>query len=488
MHMSLYQPDLTTSRYSARLSSASDMARQHRENLWELFEAPTDGIVYIQGASVQHRYDTDTEISFRQESNFWYLTGVNEADYHAILELKNRRLHLFTPKRDTLYAVWNGRVKGLDEIQSLYAPDELHYDVDLGNVLAELSPQQIFVLDDRGKLSLTEALRSLPEEKSVKNYFGESVTDWVHVRTETTSLRDALTFCRLHKTEAELERMRFAGLVNSFAHNEVLKALQPDVYEYEMKAVLDAHLVRHGLLHPAYNGIFASGANSAILHYVENIRQMKDGELFLIDSGYEFEGYSSDITRTWPVNGRFSEDQRIVYSAVLEGQKAAILAAKAGVKMEDLHMMTTRVMMEGLLDAGFLKGSVEEIMEKNIFALFFPHGLGHFLGLDTHDPGGYPKGVERIDRPGIRYLRVRRELEEGMVITIEPGLYFIPALLRPAFENTDQKACLNVNRLEEMLSFGGVRIEDNLVILEGGNENLTSVAKEIEDIEALYRG
>jgi Xaa-Pro dipeptidase len=310
----------------------------------------------------------------------------------------------------------------------------------------------------------------------------------VEARAEIAALRDALTFCRLHKSEAELERMRFAGQVNSYAHEEVLKALRPDVHEFEMKAVLDAHLLRHGLLHPAYNGIFASGANSAILHYVENMRRMRDGELFLIDSGFEFEGYSSDITRTWPVNGRFSDDQRLVYSAVLEGQKAAIAATKAGVRMEDLHVMTTRIMMEGLLEGGLLKGTVDDLMEHDVFALFFPHGLGHFLGLDTHDPGGYPKGVERIDRPGLRYLRIRRELEPGMVITIEPGLYFIPALLLPAFDHPVQKRFLNVDRLRGFLEFGGVRIEDNLVVRDGGHENLTTVVKEIEDVERRFRG
>lgn len=485
--MPRYQSDLTTPLFNASLSSAAEMARQHRQKLFDLFEESTEGIVYVRGAVVQHRYDTDTEISFRQESNFWYLSGVNEADYHLILDIRRGHFHLFTPKRDTMYAVWNGRVKTLNEIRELYAPDELHYDTELASVLADLAPQRIFVLDEAGKESLIEAL-DVADSASEKSAVASLALSLAQDRIETTTLRDALTFCRLHKTDAELERMRFAGQVNSYAHNEVLKALHPDAFEYEMKAVLDAHLMRHGLLHPAYNGIFASGSNSAILHYVENTRQMKDGELFLIDSGYEFEGYSSDITRTWPVNGVFNPDQRAVYSTVLEGQKAAIEAVRAGVKMEDLHLMTTRVMMEGLVEAGFLKGSVDEIMEKNIFALFFPHGLGHFLGLDTHDPGGYPKGVERIDRPGIRYLRLRRELEDGMVITIEPGLYFIPALLLPAFENAEQKPYLNVDRLEGMLDFGGVRIEDNLVVREGGNENMTSVVKEIPDVEALYRG
>lgn len=459
----------------SELIPAWEMAATHRAKLFEIFDESETGWVYMKGASVQHRYDTDTEIAFRQESNFWYVSGVGEADFHLILDLVSREFHLFAPKRDTLYAVWNGRVPSREELMDRYRPDHLHWDSDMGEVLRSFKGRTVHCLNDETLM----ALRAFASQAGLtEDSFG----------VETGSLKEALVFCRLHKTEGELQRMRHAGRVNSLAHGEVLKALRPGMHEYEMKAVLDGHLIRHGLLHPAYNGIFASGENSAILHYVENTRRMQDGELFLIDSGFEYAGYSSDITRTWPVNGRFTADQRLIYSIVLEGQKRAIEAVKAGVKMEDLHLLTTRVMMEGLLDAGLLRGSIDEILEHNIFALFFPHGLGHFLGLDTHDPGGYPKGVERIDRPGIRYLRIRRELEPGMVITIEPGLYFIPALLLPAFDNPAQSRFLHVERLQRFLGLGGVRIEDNLVVQEGGSENLTSVVKEPEDVEAWFNG
>jgi Xaa-Pro dipeptidase len=155
--------------------------------------------------------------------------------------------------------------------------------------------------------------------------------------------------------------------------------------------------------------------------------------------------------------------------------------------MEDLHLNACRIILEGLKEVGVVEGGVDEMMEADVFALFFPHGLGHFLGLDTHDVGGYPKGVDRIDRPGIKYLRVRRELLPGMVITIEPGIYFIPALLKPALEDETKSAFLNAGKIEELLDFGGVRIEDNLIITEEGYENLTDVPKEIREIEEVMK-
>lgn len=469
-----YTPDLATPVLPhPPLTPVADMARAHREKLFDLFEETADTLVYLRGASVQTRHDTDTEIPFRQESRFWYLSGVSEPDYHLLLDLSSRTLHLFTPRRDTQYAVWNGRVRTEEEILQAYGPDALHYDDRLGHVLASLSPRRILLADEADRTALTGA--------------ASGAIDLSGVTFDTETLHDALIFCRLHKTEAELERLRHAGAVNSYAHTEVLRALQPGATEYGMRAVLESHLIRHGLLHPAYSGIYASGANSAILHYVENTRTMHAGELFLIDAGFEYMGYSSDTTRTWPVSGRFTDTQRWIYEVTLQAHKQAVAAVAAGVRMEDLHLAACRTIVEGLREGGLLKGTPEELMDKNVFALFFPHGLGHFLGLDTHDPGGYPKGVDRIERPGIRYLRARRELEPGMVVTIEPGLYFIPALLIPAFSDPALAPHLVRERIEPLLDFGGIRIEDNLAVTETGHENLTDVVKEVDDIEAVMR-
>ena len=476
--MRSYRPDLATERFpQPTLTPVAEMARANRAKLFDLFEETGGSIVYMRGGSVQHRYDTDTEAPFRQESRFWYLSGVAEPDYHLVLDLASRTFHLFTPRRDTQYAVWNGRVRSLDEIREAYAPDELHYDDQLGEVIASLAPGRVFLVDADAERAWTEHLAA----------HAAGVFDPASAECDTLSLNDALVHCRLHKSEAELERMRYAGQVNSYAHSEVLKALQPGATEYGMRAVLESHLIRHGLLHPAYSGIYASGTNSAILHYVENTRRMEAGELFLIDAGFEYMGYSSDTTRTWPVSGRFTDDQRWIYAVALHAHKQAVDGVAAGARMEDLHLAACRTIVEGLRDGGLLRGTTEELMDKNVFALFFPHGLGHFLGLDTHDPGGYPKGVDRIERPGIRYLRARRELEPGMVVTIEPGVYFIPALLAPAFADPALSPHLVRERIEPLLGFGGIRIEDNLAVTETGHENLTDVVKEIDDIEAVMR-
>ncbi|MDX1641884.1 MAG: aminopeptidase P family protein [Balneolaceae bacterium] len=437
----------------------------HRSKLLSLFEDSEEGIIYIKGADLMYRYGTDYEFPFRQESNFWYLTGVNEPGYHAILDIKSGDYHLFTPKRDSQFAVWHGRIKPMEEIQDLYEPDHLHYDNQLLSVLNDLDPELIYCLDDEQ----AEYLEDLNRDFNL----------------DIDTLVDAITYCRCIKTDYELDLMRKAAEINNLAHREVMKSVKPGMYEYEAKAIFDYHQKKNGLLQPAYTGIHAGGVNSAILHYVENNQQINNGDLYLIDAGYEYKGYASDFTRTYPINGTFTKDQAAIYRVVLDALNQSIENTQPGVKMEELHLDACRTILNGLKDAGVVKGDVEEMMENDIFALFFPHGLGHFLGLDTHDVGGYPKGVERIERPGIKYLRVRRELIPGMVITIEPGIYFIPALLKPALENEEKANFLNKEKVQSLYGFGGIRIEDNLIITEDGHENLTDVPKEIAEIEKV---
>ena len=444
------------------------MHHLHRKKLFSLLDDEESAIVYMKGADLMYRYGTDYEFPFRQESNFWYLTGVNEPDFHLVLDLKNQDYHLFAPKRDAQYAVWHGRVKTKDQLQDEYQPDHLHYEGALPSVLKELAPEKIYCLNEEQAEFIEQFERELP--------------------IDLDDLDNALTHCRVFKTGWELDQLREASRINSIAHNAVLDALEPGKYEHEMKAVFDYQQIKNGLMQDAYNGIFAAGENSAILHYVENNRKIKDGDLFLIDAGFESNGYASDFTRTYPANGEFTSDQAQIYEAVLEAQKQVIDAAKPEVKMEDLHILAARVMMQGLKDADIVSGSIDDLMEKDIFALFFPHGLGHFLGLDTHDVGGYPKGVERIDRPGIKYLRMRRTLQTSMVLTIEPGLYFVPALLKPALEDEEKSQFLNASKLQDMMDFGGVRIEDNIIITDDGYENMTDVPKERIDIEKDMAG
>jgi|AntRauTorcE11897_2_1112592.scaffolds.fasta_scaffold12357_1 Xaa-Pro dipeptidase len=437
--------------------------KDHRAKVLERFEPNQSAVIYISGASVMNRYGTDYEFAFRQESNFLYLTGVDEPDYQAVFDLKSGTYHLFAPERDTMFAVWNGKVETKEEINAKYQPDELHYDTDLEEILKALGPDTVYCLDEDD----AELMEDLGFE------------------TDDTSLADALVDSRIIKTDWEAEQLRAANNAANKAHRALLSVIRPGLHEYDMKAVYEYELGKMGLFQDPYSGIYAAGTNGAILHYTQNNAELKDGELFLIDAGAEYKGYAADFTRTYPVNGKFSADQKELYNVCLEAHKKTIEGCVAGAKMEDLHILAAKIILEGLKEIGLLNGSVEDMMEKNIFALFFPHGLGHFIGLDTHDVGGYPKGVDRIDRPGIKYLRARRELEPGMVLTIEPGLYMIPALLKPAFEDSEQREYLNTEKLEKLLNFGGIRIEDNIMVTENGYENFTDVPKEVSDLEKI---
>lgn len=444
------------------------MHNQHREKLFSLFDDNQNGVVFIQGADIMYRYDTDYEFPFRQESNFWYLTGVNEAECSLVLDLQKEEYHLFVPDRDAQYAVWHGYVKTREQYLEEYKPDHLHYQNDILKVLNELKPETVYCIDDEQAEFIEDLNRGF--------------------NVETEALVDALTYCRVLKTDWELDQMREACRVNDLAYLEVMKSIKPGMYEYEMKAIFNKVQIENGLMQDAYNGIFASGVNASILHYVVNNSKIQDGDLFLMDSGFECNGYASDYTRTFPANGKYTDIQKGVYNSVLAGMNIVLGTIKPGVKMEDLHLLAARTMMEGLKEMGIVKGSVDDMMNENIFALFFPHGLGHFLGLDTHDVGGYPKGVDRIDRPGIKFLRARRELLPGMVITIEPGVYFVPAVLKPAIADPKKNKFLNTEKVESLLNFGGIRIEDDIIVTEDGMENMTNVPKEVNEIEALIKG
>lgn len=421
--------------------------------------------VFMEGAKVSHRYGTDYEYAFRQESNFWYLTGVDEPDFLFMLDLYDGQSYLFIPKRDSHYAVWHGKVTPMQEYMETLQPDFIHYSDELTKVFSSLDVKLIHTNN------ASSALNLLP------------ITE--HQEIDSDSLIPALARCRVIKSDYEIEQLRLACEANDRAYIQLMKRIKPGDWEYTAQAIHAAENIDQGLLHAAYSGIFAGGTNAAILHYTNNNELLKDGDLLLVDAGYEYNGYASDYTRTFPVNGTFSPRQKAIYDIVLAAQNETIKLLKPGTLTEDLHYTAARVITEGLLKLGLLKGAVDELMAEHVFALFFPHGLGHMIGLDTHDPGGYLPGEERIDKPGIKFLRMRRTLEEGMAITIEPGIYFVPALLNEAFMNPKYDPYLNKEAIKSYLDFGGVRIEDNCVITASSCINLTNVPKETADIEAL---
>ncbi|MEX0771918.1 MAG: aminopeptidase P family protein [Balneolales bacterium] len=431
------------------------MHHLHRQKLTSLLSEHKNAVAYISGGTVLGRYDTDFEYPFRQESNFLYLSGVQEPDFQLLIHINSGDYHLFIPKRDARYAVWAGFIKTPEEYKAQYKPDFIHYDEDLPSVLQKMKPETVFCLNqDQAKTIRKEGHKA-----------------------DDNLLKDALAYCRIIKTEWELDQLRKASEVASKAHTQILEKLKPGMMEYEVKALYEYVTTSEGLIHHPYNGIYATGKSSAVLHYVDNHQKLNDGDYFLIDAGAEYNGYAADITRTHPVGGSFKPIQRDLYHITLRAQNNALKAIGPGVKMVDLHMNACRDITQGLVDINLLRGGVDELMDKNIFSLFFPHGLGHLMGLDTHDVGGYPKGVKKIERPGVKYLRARITLEPGMVLTIEPGLYMIPALLKPAFEDPEQAKYLNTSRLKELLHLGGVRIEDNVIVTEKGMENMTTVPK-----------
>jgi len=264
--------------------------------------------------------------------------------------------------------------------------------------------------------------------------------------------------------------------------------------EYQLESVFLHHsYYEGGCRSPSYTCICATGPNGSVLHYGHaaspNDRTVRDGDMCRFDMGIEYHCYCSDITCSFPVNGVFTEDQRIVYNAVLKAQQAVENALKPGISWPDMHRLAERCILADLLAAGVLhNGTVDEMIAVHMGAVFMPHGLGHMLGLDTHDVGGYPPtGIPRSTLPGLKKLRTARVMEEGMVITVEPGLYFIDMLLDAALSNAEQSVFINADAIKRFRKFGGVRLEDDVLVTKDGCEVLTQVPRTIEDIEAWMK-
>ncbi|KAI8927605.1 peptidase M24, structural domain-containing protein [Entophlyctis helioformis] len=420
------------------------------------------GIVYLKGNPSTTRKWTDTDTPHRQESFFFYATGCKENDYHFTLDLASKKATLFMPKFSDDHALWSGTPPTAAEVQQTYAVDAVLTTDQLDGVLAAASV--VHVLDKA----------ELPASSKTTDEF----------------LRTAMTNARVIKSDDELALMRIAAKISGEAHIELMKAVRPGQgSEREMHALFEYSCFRKGAPVQAYMPIVAVGRGGAVLHYGVNDKPIdKDpNQLLLVDAACEYNLYASDITRTFPLGGKFNGDFKTTYEIVLEAQKVVLDTLKAGVEWEDMHRLAAKTILHGLVKAGLVHGPEDELVKNHIAALFFPHGLGHLIGIDVHDCGGYPAGVERIQEPGIRYLRMRRTLLAGMVVTVEPGVYFVDAILDPALADPNIRKYLNVDVVERFRrTVGGVRIEDDVVILENGIENLTGwVPKEIADIESV---
>lgn len=397
----------------------------------------------------------DTEYPFRQNSDFWYFTGFNEPQALLVL-IKSNETHnhsvLFNRVRDLTAEVWFGRRLGQDAAPAKLAVDRaLPWD-DIGDQLHLLLNGLDVVYHAQGEYAESDTLVFNALEKLRRGFRQNlsapaTVTDW----------RPWVHEMRLFKSPDEIEILRRAGKISALAHTRAMEKCRPGMFEYQLEGEILHEFSRHGARFPSYNTIVGSGENGCILHYTENESELRDGDLVLIDAGCEFHGYAGDITRTFPVNGKFSQPQREIYDIVLASLYTALSLFRPGISIREVNDEVVRIMITGLVELGVLQGEVDALIAEDAHRQFYMHGLSHWMGLDVHDVGHY--GTPSRDRI----------LEPGMVLTIEPGLYIAPDADVPA----------------EYRGIG-IRIEDDIVITETGNENLTdSVVKDPEAIEAL---
>ncbi|WP_140920989.1 Xaa-Pro aminopeptidase [Limnobaculum xujianqingii] len=423
-----------------------------------LLSKMASGSAAIIFAAPERTRSADSEYPFRQNSDFWYLTGFNEPEAALVL-IKSDETHshsvLFNRVRDLNAETWFGRRLGQDAApQKLGVDRALPYD-DIHQQLHLLFNGLDVVYHAQGQYDYADsivfmALDILRNGSRQNLRAPATMTDW----------RPWLHEMRLFKSPEEIVVMRKAGEITAKAHTRAMERCRPGMFEYHLEAEIHHEFTRHGARYPAYNTIVGGGENGCILHYTENESPLKDGDLVLIDAGCEYYGYAGDITRTFPINGKFSPAQRTIYDIVLASQYKAISLLTAGRSIRDANEQVIRIMLQGLVEAGVLEGDVEQLMADKVHQRFYMHGLSHWLGLDVHDVGNY--GSSTRDRL----------LAPGMILTVEPGLYIAPDADVPA-------------RFRGI----GIRIEDNILITKQGCEILTAgVVKDPDDIEALMAG
>nr|XP_008524320.1 PREDICTED: xaa-Pro dipeptidase [Equus przewalskii] len=390
-------------------------------------------VVLLQGGEETQRYCTDTGVLFRQESFFHWAFGVTEPNCYGAIDVDTGKSILFVPRLPASHATWMGKIHSKEHFKEKYAVDDVQYTDEIASVLTSQSPSVLLTL--RG---VNTDSGSICREASFEGISKFNVNN--------TILHPEIVECRVFKTDMELEVLRYTNRVSSEAHREVMKAVKVGMKEYEMESLFEHYCYsRGGMRHSSYTCICGSGENSAVLHYghagAPNDRTIQDGDMW-----------------------------------------------STGVWWPDMHRLADRIHLEELVRIGVLSGSIDTMLQAHLGAVFMPHGLGHFLGIDVHDVGGYPEGVERIDEPGLRSLRTARRLEPGMVLTVEPGIYFIDHLLDEALADPARTCFFNRDVLQRFRGFGGVRIEEDVVVTNSGMELLTCVPRTVEEIEACMAG
>lgn len=414
-----------------------------------------DSIAIIPSAHEVTR-SNDSNFRFRQDSDFFYLTGFDEPEAIAVVKPSDKEhpYTLFVRPRDPEKEVWDGRRAGVDGAQAEFGADIAfpieEFETKLDDMINGATNLYYRVGNGNGDLdeliiSRIHKMRGLERKKISAP---RAIIDTGAVVHEM----------RLIKSAEEIELMQRAADIAAEGHVEAMKTARPGMKEYEIEALIEHIFRRNGAAAPAYTSIVGGGANATVLHYVSNNDTLKDGDLLLIDAGAEYHGYASDITRTFPINGRFTQAQRDVYQVVLEAQMACIEMVRIGNTNDEIKQRSIEIQTEGMVRLGILQGDPAKLIEEEKYKQFYMHGLGHYLGLDVHDVGRY-------------YIKEEpRKLEAGMVMTVEPGIYI-------AVDAKDVPG--------KYLGIG-VRIEDDVLVTEGDPRVLSSKApKQVDEIETL---
>lgn len=420
-----------------------------------LAEQMGENSIAILPSSTMKSRNRDVDYPFRQDSDFFYLTGFTEPE--TVLVVIPGREHgesvLFCRERDPTKEMWDGFIAGPDRAIDMFGVDDAFPISDIDEILPGM-------IEGSDKVYYSMGLDAAFDSRVMEwiNVIRSKVRSGAHPPGEFVALEHALHELRLIKSSAEIKIMKQAAEISAQAHVEAMKVCRPGLYEYHLESAMTKVFMDNGARSQAYPAIVGSGDNACILHYIDNEAQLKDGDLVLIDAGCELDCYASDITRTFPVSGKFSEEQKAIYQIVLDAQVAAIKQVKPGNHWNHPHEAAVEVICQGLLDLGLLSGELDEIIEEERYKSFYMHRTGHWLGLDVHDVGEYKIEGEW------------RELEPGMVITVEPGIYIAP-------DNKD---------VAKKWRGIGIRIEDDVVVTKKSHQVLSKdVPKTISEIEAL---
>jgi Xaa-Pro aminopeptidase len=429
--------------------------KEHARRRKKLMDMMGDeSIAIIPTASVYIR-NRDVEFPFRPDSDFYYLTGYSEPEAVAVLipDRHHGEYVLFCRENDPVMETWNGRRAGLDGAVERYGADDAFPISDLDEILPGL-------LEDRQRIFYTMGNNSTFDQRVLGwvNQVRKRARTGVSAPDEFISINHLLHEMRLYKSRAEIAAMRKAAKISAAAHKRAMVACRPGMMEYQIEAELKYTFMKMGAREPAYPPIVGGGANSCILHYTENSQVLNDGDMLLIDAGSEYNGYASDISRTFPVNGKFTTAQREAYELILAAQAAAIRKIKPGNHWNEPHEAAVGVLTEGMVDLGILKGKPKQLIKDQAYTKYYMHRTGHWLGMDVHDVGDYKVEGEW------------RTFEPGMVMTVEPGIYM------PAGSKGLAKKWWNI----------GIRIEDDVLVTVSGHDILSKDApKSVEDIESL---